>query len=98
MFEQFDSSRGCACARRLSGYFAVLAALLLTLVSTGAFAQVTHVANPYVGAKGYVSPDYPRRFRKQSPPRRPGLPSRRRCLLSEISDRRLDGPYRRDYG
>ena len=49
---------GCACARRLSGYFAVLAALLLTLVSTGAFAQVTHVANPYVGAKGYVNPDY----------------------------------------
>jgi len=37
---------------------AVLAALGLAFVATGARAQVTHVANPYVGANGYVNPDY----------------------------------------
>jgi cellulase/cellobiase CelA1 len=36
----------------------VFAALLLTIVAPGAFAQVTHVSNPYVGATVYVSPDY----------------------------------------
>jgi cellulase/cellobiase CelA1 len=41
----------------LSGYFTVLAALFLTLVVPSTFAQ-THVANPYVGAKVYVSPDW----------------------------------------
>jgi cellulase/cellobiase CelA1 len=35
-----------------------LAALLLTLVTPGIFAQVTHVSNPYEGAVGYVSSDY----------------------------------------
>jgi cellulase/cellobiase CelA1 len=36
----------------------VLAAFLLTLVTPDAFAQVTHVSNPYVGATVYASPDY----------------------------------------
>jgi cellulose 1,4-beta-cellobiosidase len=42
----------------LSWYFRVLAALSLTLVASSGVAQATHVANPYVGAKVYVSPDW----------------------------------------
>jgi cellulose 1,4-beta-cellobiosidase len=57
MFQQFNPPCGRAFARLLSGYFAVLAVLLLTLVAPSAFAQ-THVANPYSGATVYVSPDY----------------------------------------
>jgi cellulose 1,4-beta-cellobiosidase len=57
MLQQFNSSLGRATVRRLSVYFTVLAALLLTIVLPGAFAQ-THVANPFVGAKVYVNPDY----------------------------------------
>ncbi len=57
MSQQFHPPCGRACAHRFSGYFNVLAALLLTLVAPGAFAQ-THVANPYVGAMVYASPDY----------------------------------------
>jgi cellulose 1,4-beta-cellobiosidase len=41
----------------MSGYLAVLAVLLLAILAPGAFAQ-THVANPFAGAKWYVSPDY----------------------------------------
>jgi cellulose 1,4-beta-cellobiosidase len=44
-------------SRHVSGYFSVLAALFLTLLASGAAAQ-THVSNPYVGAKVYVSPDW----------------------------------------
>ncbi|MGD0832283.1 MAG: glycoside hydrolase family 6 protein [Terracidiphilus sp.] len=57
MFQQFNPPCARASARRLSGYLAVLAALLLTIVTPGAFAQ-THVANPYVGATVFVNPDY----------------------------------------
>ena len=57
MSQYHNSSRGRIHVRRLSGYFTVLAALFLTLVAPGVFAQ-THVANPYVGAKVYVSPDW----------------------------------------
>ncbi len=57
MSQQFHPPCGRACAHRFSGYFNVLAVLLLTLVAPGAFAQ-THVANPYVGAMVYASPDY----------------------------------------
>jgi cellulose 1,4-beta-cellobiosidase len=57
MVQQFNPPCGRASVRRLSGYLAVFAALLLTVVAPGAFAQ-THVANPYVGASVYVSPDY----------------------------------------
>ena len=49
-----EFARAC----RLSEYFAVLAVLLLTFVVPCAFAQVTHVTNPYAGATVYVSPDY----------------------------------------
>ena len=38
MSQQFNTSSGRACVRRLSGYFTVLAALLLTLVAPSAFA------------------------------------------------------------
>jgi hypothetical protein len=38
MSQQFTTSRLRGCARRLSGYFPVLAALLLTLVAPGAHA------------------------------------------------------------
>jgi cellulose 1,4-beta-cellobiosidase len=59
MFQQFTSSCGRAYARRLSGYcFAVLAALLITMSTSRACAQVTHVTNPFVGATVYVNPDY----------------------------------------
>ena len=57
MFQQFNPPCARASARRLSGYLAVLAAFLLTIVTPGAFAQ-THVANPYVGATVFVNPDY----------------------------------------
>jgi cellulase/cellobiase CelA1 len=57
MSQQLKSSRKQAIVRGLSGYFTVLAVLLLTLVVPGAFAQ-THVSNPYAGAMVYVSPDY----------------------------------------
>jgi cellulose 1,4-beta-cellobiosidase len=57
MSQQFNFSCGRACARKLSEYLVVLAVLLLTIVTPGAFAQ-THVSNPYVGATVYVSPDY----------------------------------------
>src|ERR1035441_114800 len=57
MSQQFNSSCGRARAHKLSVCFTVLAALLLTLVAPVAFAQ-THVANPYVGAMVYASPDY----------------------------------------
>ncbi|MGA2653588.1 MAG: glycoside hydrolase family 6 protein [Terracidiphilus sp.] len=59
MFKQFNTSWRRACACRLSGYITVLAAILLTLTlsTPGVYAQ-THVANPYVGANGYVNPDY----------------------------------------
>ncbi|MFZ1085262.1 MAG: glycoside hydrolase family 6 protein [Terracidiphilus sp.] len=56
MSQQYNSSHRRARARRLSGYFAVLAAFFLTLVAPCAYAQ--HVANPFTGAKWYVSPDY----------------------------------------
>jgi cellulose 1,4-beta-cellobiosidase len=56
MYQQYNSSHGRARVCRLSGYFAVLAAFFLTLIASCAYAQ--HVANPYVGAKVYVSPDY----------------------------------------
>jgi hypothetical protein len=39
MSQQLNSSRGRVCARRLSGYFTVLAALLLTFVVSSASAQ-----------------------------------------------------------
>jgi cellulose 1,4-beta-cellobiosidase len=58
MPQQFNSLRGRARARHLSGYFHVLAVFLLTLLARGAFAQVTHVANPYAGATVYVNPNY----------------------------------------
>ncbi|MGO9316896.1 MAG: glycoside hydrolase family 6 protein [Terracidiphilus sp.] len=58
MFQQFNPPCGRASARRLSGYLGVFAVLLLTLVVPGAFAQVTHVSNPYAGATVYASPDY----------------------------------------
>ena len=48
-----ELARAC----RLSEYFAVLAVLLLANLAPGAFAQ-THVANPFAGAKWYVSTDY----------------------------------------
>ena len=48
---------GRSSVRLLSVYFAVLAILLLTTTTPSAFAQ-THVANPYVGATVYVSPDW----------------------------------------
>jgi cellulase/cellobiase CelA1 len=57
MLQHLNSSRGRADVRRLSGYFTVLAALLLTLVVPDVFAQ-THVTNPFVGAKVYLNPDY----------------------------------------
>jgi len=57
MSQQFNTSWGRTRACRLSVYFSVLAALLLTLDAPGVFAQ-THVANPYVGATVYVSPDW----------------------------------------
>ncbi len=57
MFKHLYSLGGQTNVRRLSGYFIVFAALLLTLVLPGAVAQ-THVSNPYVGAKVYVSPDW----------------------------------------
>ena len=58
MSQKFNPPCGRASARRLSGYFAVLAVLLLMIVTPGAFAQVTNVANPYEGATVYASPDY----------------------------------------
>ncbi|MGA2351192.1 MAG: glycoside hydrolase family 6 protein, partial [Terracidiphilus sp.] len=57
MFHEFNPPNGRAFARQLSGYLAVLAVSLLTLAPTCAFGQ-THVANPYVGATVYASPDY----------------------------------------
>ncbi|MGA2352205.1 MAG: glycoside hydrolase family 6 protein, partial [Terracidiphilus sp.] len=57
MFQEFNPTCARTIARHLSGYLAVLAVSLLTLVVPSAFAQ-THVANPYVGATVYVSPDY----------------------------------------
>ena len=56
MSQQCNSSHGRVQACRLSGYFAVLASLFLTLVAPCAYAQ--HVSNPYIGATVYVSPDY----------------------------------------
>jgi cellulose 1,4-beta-cellobiosidase len=58
MSQHLNSSRGQTRVRQLSGYIGVLVALSLTLVVPGAFAQVTHVSNPYVGATVYASPDY----------------------------------------
>jgi hypothetical protein len=58
MFLQFSSTHGRAFTRKLSEYCMALAALLLTLVTPGIFAQVTHVSNPYEGAVGYVSSNY----------------------------------------
>jgi len=59
MPQQFTPSCGRAHARRLSEYcFAVLAALLITISAPCAFAQVTHVTNPFAGATVYVNPDY----------------------------------------
>ena len=57
MSQHYNSFRERVRVRRLSGYITVLAALFLTLVVPGVFAQ-THVANPYVGATVYVSQDY----------------------------------------
>ncbi len=57
MFQHLNSTRGRLYVRRSSAYVTVLAALFLTLVAPGAFAQ-THVSNPYVGAKVYVSTDW----------------------------------------
>ncbi|HEY1256400.1 MAG TPA: glycoside hydrolase family 6 protein, partial [Terracidiphilus sp.] len=57
MSQQYNSSHGRARARRLSEFLALLAVTLLTILAPGAFAQ-THVANPFAGAKWYVSPDY----------------------------------------
>lgn len=56
MSQQCIVSRGRAPARLMSGYFFVLAVLLLTTLVPGAFAQ--HVANPFVGATQYLNPDY----------------------------------------
>ncbi|MGD0831850.1 MAG: glycoside hydrolase family 6 protein, partial [Terracidiphilus sp.] len=44
--------------RPMSAFFSLLALLLIILALPGASAQVTHVANPFVGATQYVSPDY----------------------------------------
>jgi len=57
MSQQSTPPCGREYVRLLSGYFTVLAILLLTMIAPGAFAQ-THVANPYVGATVYVSPDW----------------------------------------
>jgi len=56
MFQELNPPCGRARARELSGYFAVLAAFFVTLVAPCAYAQ--HAANPFSGAKWYVSPDY----------------------------------------
>jgi cellulase/cellobiase CelA1/aryl-phospho-beta-D-glucosidase BglC (GH1 family) len=45
-------------ARLLNEYFLVLAVVLFMGVTLSAFAQVTHIANPYAGATQYVNPDY----------------------------------------
>jgi hypothetical protein len=58
MSRQFASPCGRARAYKLSVYFTVLAALLLTMILPSAFAQVTHVANLCFGASQYVNPDY----------------------------------------
>jgi len=58
MSQQFNPPCRRALARRVSGYLAVLAVLLLTIVTPSAFTQVTHVSNPYAGATVYASPDY----------------------------------------
>jgi len=58
MSQQFNPPCVRALARQVSGYLAVLAISLLTIVTPSVFAQVTHVSNPYAGATVYVSPDY----------------------------------------
>ena len=57
MFQAFDPPCGRGLSRSLSAYFLVLAASFLMLLASSASAQ-THVSNPYVGAKVYVSPDW----------------------------------------
>lgn len=59
MFHNIPAFQDRVSAHRSSGarLFA-LVILLLTIVAPGAFAQVTHVSNPYAGATAYVSPDY----------------------------------------
>jgi len=54
MFHQFTLPRRRTRVRLLSGYFTVLAALLLTLLAPSASAQ--QVTNPYAGAIGFVDP------------------------------------------
>ena len=59
MLHNILAFQGRDSVRRLSGVrLLVLVILFLTMVAPGAFAQVTHVTNPYVGATVYVSPDY----------------------------------------
>ncbi len=64
MSQQYNSSHGRARARRLSGFLALLAVMLLTILAPGAFAQ-THVANPYSGARCTLARTTP----LKSPPR-----------------------------
>jgi cellulose 1,4-beta-cellobiosidase len=58
MFQELNLPCRRACARQLSGYIAVLAALLTIVVAPTAFGQVTHVSNPFSGATVYLNPDY----------------------------------------
>jgi cellulose 1,4-beta-cellobiosidase len=59
MRQNIKTSKERESAGRLSGCRAfVLAILSLAVAAPSAFAQVTHVANPYAGATVYVSPDY----------------------------------------
>jgi len=58
MLQRTNPPCGREHSRQPSVYFRVLAALSLTLLASTGVAQVTHVANPYVGANGYVNPDY----------------------------------------
>ena len=57
MSQQSTPLCGRKCARLMSRCFTALAILLLTICTPSAIAQ-THVANPFVGAKVYVNPDY----------------------------------------
>ena len=58
MSQHYNSPRRLTRVCLLNWYLTVLAAFLLILVTPGAFAQGTHVSNPYVGATVYASPDY----------------------------------------
>lgn len=54
--------RRSAMASALGGLLALTTAWALTPVATGIAAEVTgHVANPFVGADGYLNPDYVKR-------------------------------------